>query len=132
MVRHRLTDEQWERMREHPRESVAILGRFSLAPEPVIRAVLAHHERWDGKGSPDGLAGAAIPLAPRLVAVCDALDAMTSDRAHRPAIGWADAIAKIGDMSGTWYDPDVVTAVRACAEDLHAIFMKSHSDTGPE
>ena len=120
-----------ESVERHPSTGRALL-RPLLDDEVALAVVGWHHERWDGKGYPDGLAGAAIPLAPRLVAVCDALDAMTSDRAHRPAIGCADAIAKIGDMSGTWYDPDVVTAVRACAEDLHAIFMKSHSDTGPE
>ena len=88
-----------------------------------------HHERWDGKGYPDGLAGAAIPLAPRIVAVYDALDAMTSDRAHRPALGWNDAIAEISDNSGSWYDPDVVTARCVCEEDLHAIFLRSHHQT---
>ena len=96
----------------------------------VALAVLGwHHERWDGKGYPDGLAGAAIPLAPRIVAVCDALDAMTSDRAHRPALGWNDAIAEISDNSGSWYDPDVVTALHVCEEDLHAIFLRSHHQT---
>jgi len=85
-----------------------------LDNEVALAVVGWHHERWDGKGYPDGLAGAAIPLAPRIVAVCDALDAMTSDRAHRPALGWNDAIAEISDNSGSWYDPDVVTALHVC------------------
>jgi len=54
---------------------------------------------------------------------------MTSDRAHRPALGWNDAIAEISDNSGSWYDPDVVTALCVCEEDLRTIFLRSHHQT---
>ena len=128
-----------EGLEPHEREAVERhpgVGRSLLQPlldnEVALAVVGWHHERWDGKGYPDGLAGAAIPLAPRLVAVCDALDAVTSDRAHRPARGWEEAIAEIADMSGSRYDPDIVAGMRACAEDLHAIFLSSHNTARTE
>ena len=123
----------------HERDSLErypVIGRSllsSLLDDEVALAIVGwHNECWDGSGYPDGLAGAAIPLAPRVVAVCDALDAMTSDRAHRPASGWGEAVAEIRDLSGSRYDPDVITAVLACVDDLHAIFLKSHNDTESE
>ena len=85
------------------------------AASPSCRArgsgiVRSHHERWDGDGYPDGLAGTDIPLAARIFAVADSLDAMTSDRPYRPALTWADAGREIVGESRSQFDPAVVKA----------------------
>jgi len=77
-----------------------------------LRVVRSHHERWDGHGYPDRLAGSTIPLAARIFAVADALDAMTSDRPYRRAIRWAAARDEILTQSGKQFDPEVVDAFR--------------------
>jgi two-component system cell cycle response regulator len=72
--------------------------------------VRSSHERFDGSGYPDGLAGPSIPLGARIVAVCDAFDAMTCDRPHRPRRGHRAALAELQRCAGTQFDPDVVAA----------------------
>ena len=69
-----------------------------------------HHERWDGTGYPDGLSGEEIPLGARIIAVADAFDAMTSDRAYRRAMSEAQALAEVRRQSGSQFDPEVVAA----------------------
>lgn len=71
---------------------------------------LTHHERWDGDGYPAGLAGEAIPIAGRIVAVVDSFDAMAHDRPYRAACSVEDALSEIGQCSGTQFDPRVVKA----------------------
>lgn len=99
-----LTEEEWTIMRRHPEIGERMLSSFDfLAPAlPVIRH---HHERWDGGGYPDRLAGPDIPLAARIVAVCDALDAMTSDRPYRAAISIEQACDELVACSGSQFDP---------------------------
>jgi two-component system cell cycle response regulator len=75
--------------------------------------VRASHERWDGAGYPDGLAGAEIPLGARVIAVCDAWDAMVSDRPYRRAMPREEALAELERCAGTQFNPDVVEAFRA-------------------
>jgi HD-GYP domain-containing protein (c-di-GMP phosphodiesterase class II) len=75
---------------------------------PAIPAVRYHHERWDGKGYPEGLAGVQIPLAARIVAVADGLDAMTTDRPYRMAMNANYAYKDLIDNSGRFYDPEVI------------------------
>ena len=79
---------------------------------PPLRAirelVRSHHERWDGGGYPQGLAGEAIPFGARVLAVCDTYDAMTTDRPYRQGMGHARAIAEITSAAGTQFDPSVV------------------------
>ncbi len=98
---------EWDLMHQH-----TILGEriLNAAPalRPVARIVRSTHERWDGTGYPDGLLGADIPAAARIVAVCDAYEAMTSDRAYRPAIGHEAACQELRDTAGTQFDPQVV------------------------
>ena len=73
------------------------------------------HERWDGAGYPDRLAGEAIPLVARIVCACDAFSAMTTDRPYRKALSEADALAELRRCSGTQFDPAVVDALVAVA-----------------
>lgn len=75
---------------------------------PVIRH---HHERWDGRGYPDGLAGEAIPLGARIIAVADTFDAMTTDRVYRKAFDRATALRELRDQSGIQFDPEIVAAM---------------------
>ncbi len=105
-----LDDEEWAVMRTHPAIGARIIasveGLAHLAP-----AVRAEHERWDGTGYPDGLAGEAIPLASRICLACDAYDAMTSDRPYRAALGYREAVAELTREAGRQLDPRVVDAL---------------------
>jgi putative nucleotidyltransferase with HDIG domain len=104
-----LTPEEWQEVRDHPALSEHILrgvDRF----QNCLPGVLYHHERYDGAGYPHGLAGEDIPLDARIIAVSDAFDAMTSDRAYRPGLSIDEAKAQLRDGSGTQFDPDCVRA----------------------
>lgn len=107
-----LHGEEWEIMREHSAAGADALAQVSelahLAP-----AVRASHERWDGTGYPHGLAGAEIPIASRITFVCDAYDAMTSDRPYRRALSKHEAVAEVRAGSGTQFCPRAVTALLA-------------------
>jgi diguanylate cyclase (GGDEF)-like protein/putative nucleotidyltransferase with HDIG domain len=81
----------------------------SLGVEPVAEWVLHHHERWDGVGYPEGLAGEDIPLGARIIFVADAYDAMTSDRAYRGRLTPQEAVRELERCSGTQFDPEIVT-----------------------
>jgi len=114
-----LTEEEWIVMREHPVVGQRILNTVP-GLERVARAVRHEHERWDGSGYPDGLAGEAIPLASRIVLVCDAFHAMTSDRSYRASMPLSDAVEELKHGAGTQFDPAVVTGLLAVIEDgLH-------------
>jgi diguanylate cyclase (GGDEF)-like protein len=102
-----LNDHEWEAMREHPAIGQRILkGVPALAG--VARAVRHCHERWDGDGYPDQLAGEEIPLTSRIVFACDAYQAMVSDRPYRAAMTEAAAIAELNSGAGSQFDPHVV------------------------
>ncbi len=103
----RLTPEEFERMRRHPDIGSQILRGISFL-EPVIPYVRHHHERFDGTGYPDRLAGEEIPIGGRLVAVADAFDAMTSERPYHKAQPPAEAIAELQAMAGRQFDPEIV------------------------
>jgi diguanylate cyclase (GGDEF)-like protein len=104
-----LTVTDWDFMRQH-----TILGEriLNAAPalRPVARLVRASHERWDGTGYPDRLAGERIPLGARIVAVCDAYEAMTAERPYRERMSTGDARRELRDHAGTQFDPEVVDA----------------------
>ena len=106
----RLTGPEWDVMREHPAigaQIVSAIGSLShLAP-----AVRAEHERWDGDGYPDGLAGEDVPLASRICFVCDAWHAMTSDRPYRRALTADEARASSSAHAGTQFCPTTVAAL---------------------
>jgi len=105
-----LTDEEWVTMRSHAAIGGELVGRIDafahLAP-----AVRASHERWDGGGYPDGLAGEEIPLAARIIAACDTYDAIVTDRPYRPASSPQEACAELERVAGAQLDPSVVATV---------------------
>ncbi len=105
----KLTQEEYEVFKKHPQ-----FGRDILEPikflHPLIPGVQLHHERWDGKGYPLGLRGTEIPLIARIIAVADAYDAMTSNRAYRRALPEDVAVGEIERCSGTQFDPEVALA----------------------
>jgi HD-GYP domain-containing protein (c-di-GMP phosphodiesterase class II) len=104
-----LTDSEWTVMRTHPVRSAALVSAVPGLAH-LAAAVRAEHERWDGKGYPDGLKGQQIPLASRITFVCDAYHAMTSDRPYRAALFTAQARAEIADGSGSQFCPDTAQA----------------------
>ncbi len=104
-----LDSNEWEFMRQH-----TILGERILLAAPALRPIAsivrASHERWDGTGYPDALTGEQIPLTARIVAVCDAFEAMTADRSYRAAMSHAAACEELRAMAGTQFDPTVIDA----------------------
>jgi diguanylate cyclase (GGDEF)-like protein len=108
---------EWEFMKRH-----TLIGERIVAAAPalanVARNVRSTHERWDGAGYPDGLAGTDIPLAARIVSVCDAFDAMVNARPYRAASNLEDAVAELRRCCGTQFDPGVVVAFEAVLADV--------------
>ena len=107
-----LDERAWVLMREHPAHGETLV-RAVPDLRPVAPIVRHHHERWDGTGYPDGLAGAAIPLEARILAAVDAWSAMTTDRPYRTALTEAAALVELDRVAGSQLDPDVVGALRS-------------------
>jgi HD-GYP domain-containing protein (c-di-GMP phosphodiesterase class II) len=101
-----LSEAEWAAMRRHPEigEQICRPLRSSRLFAPIVRH---HHERWDGRGYPDGLSGEAIPLGARIVALVDAFDAMTHDRPYRRGRSVDDALEELRRESGRQFDPDL-------------------------
>ena len=117
-----LSSEEQELVRMHPMIGAQILRDVALLHGAGLDVVLHHHERWDGAGYPHGLAGEEIPLGARIFALADTLDAMTSDRPYRPALGWSEAAGEIVAQSGRQFDPEIVRAFVAREDDLRAVY----------
>ena len=111
----KLTEEEREIIKAHSAEGASILGILSMYRDAAA-VVRHHHERWDGNGYPDGVAGEAIPIGSRIIAVADTYDAMTSDRVYRKALSHVVALAEIRRGSGTQFDPDIVDAFLRCMD----------------
>ena len=111
-----LNDEEYAKMKVHP-ERGARMMRDLKRLVPMIPYALCHHERYDGKGYPAGLAGDAIPIEGRVIAVADTFDAMTSNRPYRKGLAPELAIAEIEKMAGTQFDPVIVAALRKSYDD---------------
>ncbi len=112
----RLTGAEYDIIKQHPEIGERILQGLPFLRD-ILPAVRHHHERWDGGGYPDGLAGAAIPADAVILAVADSFDAMTSSRTYRPALPAGEALRRVREGAGTQYDPRVVAAFdRAVAE----------------
>jgi len=102
-----LTAEEWAEMKQHPVIGFRMCARIEML-RGAAQIILHHHERWDGTGYPDALAGEVIPLGARIFAVVDSFDAMTTDRPYRKALSYAQAREEILRNSGTQFDPRVV------------------------
>jgi response regulator RpfG family c-di-GMP phosphodiesterase len=107
-----LTRAERRRMQDHTVLGEQLLSSVAVLHGEGLRVVRSHHERWDGRGYPDSLAGSEVPLAARVFAVADALDAMTSDRPYRRAGRWTAARDEIVAQAGKQFDPQVVEAFR--------------------
>jgi putative two-component system response regulator len=120
-----LTPEEYDQIKQHPEYGARIVQPMRFASEvgPIIRH---HHERWDGKGYPQGLRGEAIPIGARIVAVVDAYDAMMTDRPYRRALGLAESLRRLREGSGTQWDPHLVEIFVAMVESGHLVepYMK--------
>jgi diguanylate cyclase (GGDEF)-like protein len=117
----KLDPEELAEMRRHPEISSYIVAELEL-PAIVKQMVRGHHERYDGTGYPDGLAGDEIPLAARILSVADALDAMTSDRPYRRALPLEDARAEVEAQAGRQFCPRVVAALGRVLDSNPAFF----------
>jgi putative nucleotidyltransferase with HDIG domain len=114
-----LSEAEWQVMKRHPEFGARIVARVPFLQE-VTQIVRHHHERWDGKGYPDGLAGDAIPIGARIFAVADSFDAMTSDRPYRRAMSIVEACEEITRCRSTQFDPVVADAFARISRDLLA------------
>jgi putative nucleotidyltransferase with HDIG domain len=106
-----LTEKERALMAQHPVIGSQIVRGIEFLSD-AVKVVRSHHERWDGSGYPDGLAGEEIPLSARVFAVADVLDALTSDRPYRPASSLRVARAMIEAESGTHFDPRIIETFR--------------------
>jgi len=101
-----LTEKEWLTIKQHPAWGAEVARQAELSPV-VINIIQFHHERWDGKGYPAGVAGADIPLEARVVTIADVFDAMTSERPYRKAFTQAEARKIMASISGTILDPEI-------------------------
>ena len=107
----KLTPEEFEKMKIHPTVGAEILEQVDF-PYPVAPIVRTHHEKWDGSGYPNGLAGEAIPIGARILSAVDCLDALASDRQYRKALPLDEAMAKVIEDAGKSFDPKVVAILQ--------------------
>ena len=121
-----LTNSERELMAEHAVIGAQIVRGIEFL-EPAMEIVRSHHERWDGEGYPDGLAGEEIPLAARVFAVADVFDALTTDRPYRRASSLPEARAMIVAESGTQFDPGVVDAFNSIDDE---VFIRIATEIG--
>lgn len=116
----RLTDEEWQYIKRHPSIGAEILGKSHYLRE-LSEIVLMHHERYDGKGYPTGRAGVDIPVGARIIAICDSIDAMTSNRCYRKAHDFAYCYEEIKKNLGTMYDPVIGEHILKHWEEIIAV-----------
>jgi putative nucleotidyltransferase with HDIG domain len=100
----KLTQQEFETLKQHSASGAQLLQQMKM-PEKMIPLVYHHHERWDGSGYPDGIAGNTIPLGARIIALSDAFDAMTSNRPYQSPRTSAEALAELQRCAGTQFDP---------------------------
>lgn len=102
----KLDDSEWQIMKNHPEIGANILKKSAYLTE-LAEIVLFHHERFDGKGYPLGKSGNDIPLGSRIIAICDSIDAMTSNRCYRKSLSFEDCFNQIQINLGKMYDPEI-------------------------
>jgi putative two-component system response regulator len=103
----KLSTEEYEQIKHHPEYGARIIAAMRFAAE-VGPVILSHHERWDGKGYPQGLKGEEIPIGARIVAIVDAYDAMRTDRPYRNTLSLEETISRMRAGSGEYWDPDLL------------------------
>jgi response regulator RpfG family c-di-GMP phosphodiesterase len=123
-----LTDADRRMLQMHTVLGEQMVGDAALLRGEGARVVRSHHERWDGRGYPDRLAGEEIPVGARVFSVADALDAMTSDRPYRKARPWEDAVTEIVDQAGWQFDPRVIEAFQDREEVLRRVYYEFNSN----
>ena len=106
----RLTEEEWEIMKTHAARSAELVGLFSRFEGNILACVRSHHERWDGKGYPDGISGEKIPLGSRIIMISDTIDAMSTDRPYRKALSFEKVVSELVKYRGIQFDPTLVDA----------------------
>jgi HD-GYP domain-containing protein (c-di-GMP phosphodiesterase class II) len=105
-----LTDEEYAHVKTHAEIGAQILAPLTHLAD-VLACVRSHHERWDGKGYPDGLAGEAIPIGARILGSVEIFDALTTSRPYQETMAPAGAVARMGDLVGSVLDPRVHAAL---------------------
>jgi putative nucleotidyltransferase with HDIG domain len=128
----RLTPEEWDVMKQHPIRSAELVGLLSSLRD-VVPAVRHHHENWDGTGYPHGIKGEAIPLASRIIMFADTLDAMTSDRPYRKALGVEEARAEFARFRGRQFDPSICDRILddAAWADIYKSYIEEPAHVNP-
>lgn len=106
----KLSPDEWHLMQQHPQDGAELVGTMTRLRE-LIPAIRHHHEQWDGGGYPDGLAGEAIPVEARIIALADTIDAMTSERPYRPALTVDEVRKEVQRCRGRQFDPHLVDAL---------------------
>jgi HD-GYP domain-containing protein (c-di-GMP phosphodiesterase class II) len=104
----KLDDDEWEIMKSHSVKSAELVSSFSRFQGNVVSSVRHHHERWDGRGYPDGIADTSIPLGARIITIADTIDAMTTNRPYRAALSLEVVLAELNKCKGSQFDPDLV------------------------
>lgn len=126
----KLTPEEFDKMKVHPIVGAEILEQVRF-PYPVAAVVRSHHEKWDGSGYPDGLAGEAIPIGARILSAVDCLDALASDRQYRRALPLDEAMAHVEQEAGKAFDPRVVAALKARYVELEQLARSQEPQERP-
>ena len=116
-----LNEAEWRLMKAHTLLGAHMIGGVNFLQDAGVQVVRSHHERWDGAGYPDGLAGEEIPLGARIFAVADAVDAITNQRPYRAARSWRECRREIVAQRGKQFDPEVVDAFCDREHVLHEI-----------
>lgn len=104
----KLTDQEWEIMKTHSIRSAELVSLFSRFQGYVVACVRHHHERWDGRGYPDGISAEAIPLGARIITIADTIDAMTTNRPYRNALPLEVVLSELNKGRATQFDPELV------------------------
>jgi putative nucleotidyltransferase with HDIG domain len=126
----KLDPEEWTIIKTHTLEGQRMLDRVGGFMRDVGLIVRSHHERWDGAGYPDMLAGEEIPLEARIISACDTWNAMRTDRVYRRALSYDSALAELISCSGTQFDPRVVeTLVRVIEHEQQSGATASEPET---
>ncbi|WML36841.1 HD-GYP domain-containing protein [Clostridium sp. OS1-26] len=119
----KLLTHEWEYIKTHPKIGFDILSKSNRLKH-ISKIVLYHHEKWDGKGYPMGLSQMDIPLGSRIIAVCDSIDAMTSNRPYREAMSFEECINEILINKGLMFDPVIVEHIEGNLEFMRNIITK--------